>query len=98
MAQWLRTAAALLEDPGSIPINGGSQPSVTPIPENMMPSSPSDLRGHQACIWHTDMRADKIPTYIKLKKKNHRAFSMEISVHSLMSSIPFSNVLGRHFN
>ena len=50
MAQWLR---ALAKDPGfdSQHLHGGSQPSVTPVPGDPMPSSGScGLQAHTWCI------------------------------------------------
>lgn len=50
MAQWLKTLAVLPEDPGQHP-HGDSEPSVTPAPGDLMPSS--DLLGHLARLWCT---------------------------------------------
>lgn len=50
--RWLRALVPLVEDPGLIPgPTCGSQPSVTLVPEDLMPSS--ELFGHQAYMVHT---------------------------------------------
>ena len=45
--------------PGS---HGSSQPSITPVPGDLMLSS--DLCGYQACMWCTDIHAGKTFTYM----------------------------------
>lgn len=44
---------------------GGSQPSLSPVPTDLMPSS--GLHGHQAHTWCTHMHASK--THIKGNEK-----------------------------
>lgn len=48
---------------------GGSQPSITPIPEDPMP--PFSLLGHQAYMWCTYRHDVKTHIYIKFKTTKH---------------------------
>lgn len=47
------------------PPTGDSQPSLTPIPKDPIPSS--RLHGSHACIWYIDMHTDK--TFIRIRSK-----------------------------
>lgn len=63
MVQQLKVLVTLPEDQGSQNPYEGSQLSVTPVVKDLMP--PSDLCGHQACMWYTFIHADK--TLINVK-------------------------------
>jgi hypothetical protein len=64
MTQWLRALATIPEILGSISsIYGGSQPSVTPVFEDLTHSS--NLHEYQEYTQCTDIHAGKIPKYIK---------------------------------
>jgi hypothetical protein len=47
--------------------HGGSQPSVTSVPEGLMPSS--SCHGHQVPQWYTDIHADTDTHKIKITLK-----------------------------
>lgn len=64
MAPQVRTLDVLAEDPGSAQAqHGGSQPSITTIVGDWIPSS--HVLRQQAHIWCIDTHANKIPIYIK---------------------------------
>lgn len=47
---------------GSWHLQGSSQPSTTPVPEELMPFSAPEGTAH---TWCTDTQADKTPIHIK---------------------------------
>jgi hypothetical protein len=63
MPQLLRVLAALPEDTNSWHPHGISQPSVTPVPGDLMPTS--GLHGQQAHMCLLSIHKGKIPVYIK---------------------------------
>ena len=66
MIQWLRTLYVLPRDSGLLLQDpyGGLQPSVTPGPGYLMPSS--GFREHQACMWYTDIHISKTYTHSEI--------------------------------
>lgn len=56
MAQWLKAQAILPEDVGS---HSGAQPSITVVPEDLIPSS--DFYRKQRCMYYTDRHTAKHP-------------------------------------
>lgn len=64
MAQWLKVLAALPKGQfSSQHLHNGLQCSATPVPGD--PKYSSDLHGHQAGTWYTDIYVFKIFIYIK---------------------------------
>lgn len=46
--------------------HGGSESSITPLPEN--PKTSSDACRHQECMWYTDMQTNKTFMHTKQNK------------------------------
>jgi hypothetical protein len=69
VTQQLRAPAAFAEDPGSVPsIYMMSQPSITPVPENLTPSS--GLCRDQACRWFNISKQNTPTCKINFKNPN----------------------------
>ena len=59
ITQWLRVLTALAKNLNSIP----TQRLIAPY--NSRSKGSSNLSGHQACTWYTDICADRTPIHIK---------------------------------
>lgn len=64
MARRFRELTAFAEDLGSLPnTHGGSGLSITPVPEDLMPTSA--IWGHQEHTWYNNLHAGITSMHIK---------------------------------
>lgn len=94
MVQKLRMRAPLFQVPFPAHTHSGSRWSLTPVPENPMPSS--GLCRYQTHMWYTNTHTSKTPIHIKINEKLKKTYKMlyERTICFTDSFLP--HTVGRH--